>query len=110
LDIQNIVTTGPLTLVFQPTLMHSPVSFDLYIDRKPASSRTFIGSSAERPVTMPFLESVESPDAPALGRPVRGPDGPYFNVWVEPAPYREDATIDLDDETTQELKALGYIQ
>jgi hypothetical protein len=59
---------------------------------------------------MPFLESAESPEGQADGRPLREPDGPYFHVWVKPAPYREDAGIDLDEETTQELKSVGYLQ
>ena len=72
--------------------------------------RTFIGRSMERPVTMPFLESMENLEAPAIGRPLREPDGPYFHVWVKPTLYREDSEIDLDEETTRELKSVGYLQ
>jgi hypothetical protein len=90
--------------------MKSPVQFDLYIDGEPASSRTFIGKSMERPLTMPFLESMENLEAPAIGRPLREPDGPYFHVWVRPTPYSEDSGIDLDEETTRELKSVGYLQ
>jgi arylsulfatase A-like enzyme len=110
IDIQNIVTNKPLIIAFQPATMHAPVKFDFYIDGEPASSRTFIGRSMERPVTMPFLESAETPEAAAHGRPLREPDGPYFHVWVDPTPYREDAGIDLDDETTEQLKSVGYLQ
>jgi arylsulfatase A-like enzyme len=110
IDLQNIVTDKPLTIAFQPASGQSPVQFDLYIDGESASSRTFIGRSMERPVTMPFLESMENLEAPAIGRPRREPDGPYFHVWVSPTPYREDAAIDLDEETTRELKSVGYLQ
>ncbi|MFC1800376.1 hypothetical protein ACFL2Z_05690, partial [Candidatus Eisenbacteria bacterium] len=110
IELQNIVTNRPLTIAFQPASLKAPVEFDLYIDGEPASSRTFIGRSIERPVTMPFLESMENLEAPAIGRPLREPDGPYFHVWVKPTPYREDAGIDLDEETTRELKSVGYLQ
>ena len=110
IDIQNILTDKPLMIAFQPASLKSPVQFDLYIDGEPASSRTFIGRSMERPVTMPFLESMENLEAPAVGRPLREADGPYFHVWVKPTPYREDAAIDLDEETTRELKSVGYLQ
>jgi arylsulfatase A-like enzyme len=110
IDLRNILTDRPLTIAFQPASLKSPVQFDLYIDGEPASSRTFIGKSMERPLTMPFLESMENLEAPAIGRPLREPDGPYFHVWVRPTPYSEDSGIDLDEETTRELKSVGYLQ
>ncbi|MGD8628434.1 MAG: sulfatase [bacterium] len=110
IDLQNIVTNEPITVAFQPASLKAPVQFDLYIDGEAASSRTFIGRSMQRPVTMPFLESMENLEAPAIGRPLREPDGPYFHVWVKPTLYREDSGIELDEETTQELKAVGYLQ
>jgi hypothetical protein len=110
IDIQNLEVKDPLTLAFKPGKNRVPIVFDLWIDGKPAIRNTSIGRSLSQPVTMPFTEQIEQGLAAAEGEPDTRPRSPYCLVWLYRSGYREGSPVELDEETKQELRSLGYIQ
>jgi arylsulfatase A-like enzyme len=110
IEIQNLRIREPVTLAFKPPRERVPIRFDLHIDGKPAAERTFIGDLLTQPVMMPFVEPGSENDPSADARPGAPPDAPYFLVWLSETEYRGEINIRLDEETKQELRALGYIQ
>jgi len=59
---------------------------------------------------MPFIEPGSEVDPLSEARPGRIPDAPYFLVWLSAAEHRGEGTVELDEQTKTELRALGYIQ
>jgi hypothetical protein len=86
------------------------VVFDICIDGKPATSRTFIGGSLSRPASMPFVEGPAGETVTVEGRPEEKPVPPYCLIWLDRPSYGDQATVELDEATRRELRSLGYIQ
>jgi hypothetical protein len=90
--------------------MDAPMRFDFMIDGQPATPRTFIGESLVRPPGMPFTVQDSLSDLASAGRPGRMPAPPCLTVWRSKTQYGGETAIELDEQTKQELRSLGYIQ
>jgi arylsulfatase A-like enzyme len=101
---------GAVTLAFKVDLERIPVKFDFKIDGVRAGTRTYIGEAVTQPVEMPFTIKAGKGRAKAPGKPSGDLTPPYVLLWYEESPYRGDTAIKLDEETTKELRSLGYIQ
>jgi hypothetical protein len=110
LKVRNLHFAGELTLAFQTERKLTPAVFDLAIDGKPGTGRTYLGRSLARPEKMPFSMGSGRKAVDSDGVPSSGPDAPYFLVWHEKAKYAGDTTVRLKESTKKELRALGYIQ
>jgi arylsulfatase A-like enzyme len=110
ISIGGLETSEPVTLAFTLEMPGMPVEFDFSMDGEPATDRTFIGRSLARPAVMPFIEQADDETSGQLVRARTSPKPPYIVVWLAPAGYRGDTTVDLDPETREELRSLGYIQ
>jgi hypothetical protein len=111
----NIILKGfrserPVQLAIKLRRTDASILFDLNIDGQPAVDKTFIGASMLQPVTMPFMEADSPEEGIDKGPPGRRPEPPYFLVWLAKSGFESRKTIELDEETKQELRALGYIQ
>ena len=87
-----------------------PVQFDLKIDGVRVGTTTYIGESAVQPGDMPFTIGAAKGRAKSAGRPRGDLTPPYVLMWYEEGRYRGETAIKLDEETTKELRSLGYIQ
>jgi hypothetical protein len=101
----------PITLAFHldgpPRL---PVEFEVMIDGRDASGRTFIGDPLESPRTMPFALELRGTGARSKASPRPRPSKPYVLVWHNMPQFKGRTAIKLNESTRRELKALGYIQ
>jgi arylsulfatase A-like enzyme len=110
MTIKALSADEPIRLAFKLHRKEAPIRFDIRIDGEPAAECTYVGAQLLKPVTMPFIEQ-DSPEAETdKGEPVSRPDPPYCLVWLAKAGYGTGRTIELDEETEQELRSLGYIQ
>jgi arylsulfatase A-like enzyme len=110
LTVKDIRAQEQLTLAFRVPRMDAPIRFDFRIDGIPAAGRTFIGRSLTRPPEMPFAMRDSIAEQAVTGRPSTMPDPPYLTVWRTTSRYEGETTIELDEETKQNLRSLGYIQ
>jgi arylsulfatase A-like enzyme len=110
ITIKGLTAAQPTRLVFKLRRTDAHIRFDFRIDGKPATEQTFIGSSLLRPIIMPFVEQDPGDQGGGKGEPTTRPDPPYCLVWLAKARYGSRRTIELDEETKQELRSLGYIQ
>jgi arylsulfatase A-like enzyme len=110
IEIENLKVGEPITLALKLARKDAPMRFNFKIDGEPATERTFIGESLESPATMPFTERDSPEDHGETGEPASRPDPPYILVWLARSEYGGDTTIELDEETMNELRSLGYIQ
>jgi arylsulfatase A-like enzyme len=107
---QNLKIEDPLTLAFKFGGKKPSMRIDLQIGGRPATHETFIGKDLLNPVTMPFVEHDARDEQADKGRPHKRPEPPYFLIWRSGSKYEDDTSIELDEETKNELRALGYIQ
>lgn len=91
-------------------IREAPLRFNLAIDGRAATGRTYIGEPLLRPVSMPFTEQVSDRNEGLNTRPTRMPEPPYFLIWHARSPYEGDTSIEMDEGMRRELRALGYIQ
>jgi arylsulfatase A-like enzyme len=110
LRLKNLRMTGSLTLAFKVYPERVPIDFDFQINGRPALGNIFLGESLEAPATMPFTITPRRSKVKSAGRPIGEHERPYILVWYEESRYRGDTSIEIDDETKKELRALGYIQ
>ena len=110
LKFKDLEFRGELTLAFRAEPERIPVRFNLAIDGRPATERSYIGPSLEGPGEMPFTVRGHRKRVISPGRPSGHPDPPYALIWHDQSRYRGDTAIKLDEETKKELRALGYIQ
>jgi hypothetical protein len=87
-----------------------PVEFEVMIDGKDGSARTFIGDPMENPGEMPFHLELRGTDARSKSSPRPRPSAPYVLVWHTSPQFKGRTAIRLNETTRKELKALGYIQ
>jgi arylsulfatase A-like enzyme len=110
IEIEGLRVREPITLALKLRRKDAPMGFYFRIDGEPAIERTYIGESLQRPAAMPFSER-DAPMSPSdKGEPTTRPDPPYILVWLSKNEYGGDTTIELDEETRNELRSLGYIQ
>jgi hypothetical protein len=110
IGIKGLRVKEPVTLAFKLGGDQTSMRLDLEIGGRAATKQTFIGKTMTNPVTMPFIEKDSREDQSDKGQPVSKPKPPYFLIWRSGAQYGEDTSIELDEETKQELRSLGYIQ
>jgi arylsulfatase A-like enzyme len=108
--IDGLTIEDTITIAVKLRRTDAVIAFDFRMDGGPATANTFIGQDLLRPVTMPFTEQDEKVPDQDKGEPRTRPDPPYFLVWLAEAQYGADITIELDEETEQELRSLGYVQ
>jgi arylsulfatase A-like enzyme len=96
-------------LAFTKNPMKTVVSFDFFIDGRPADDITYVGEGMSHPAGMPFEAGGAGRGLSARGKPDSHPDPPYILVWQSPLEYRVARPAALSDETLQELRSLGYI-
>jgi hypothetical protein len=108
--IHDLSVKEPVTLAFKLNRPDVPVQFDFSIDGLPATGQTYIGESLLQPVTMPFTEQKPDKERRHTGTLGRRPNPPYLLVWHYDPGYQEDLEVDLDEETREELRSLGYVQ
>ena len=108
--IPELEVRDPLTLAVKLRRKDAQIRFDFKIDGEAATERTFIGRELSRPVTMPFTEQDSPDDGGAKAEPDGRPEPPYFLVWLSKAGFGGETTVELDEETEEELRSLGYIQ
>jgi arylsulfatase A-like enzyme len=110
IKIDSLRLAGSLTLAFKVGPGIVPVKFDLEIDGKDATDRTFIGQNRVVPTKMPFTEKGDRAGPRSLGEPMETPAGPCFLVWHSGSSFEDTARIAFDEETKRALKAVGYFQ
>jgi hypothetical protein len=110
LTVRSVRTRRPLTLAFKVPRMDAPIRFDLRIDGEPATRQTFIGESLTGPADTPFTMRDSLSALASAGKPARSPAPPCFVVWRSTSRYGGETVVDLDEQTRQELRSLGYIQ
>jgi arylsulfatase A-like enzyme len=110
LSVDALEVTGRMTVAFKLDMAGAPIRLDLSIDGREASKHTFIGRNLIRPVTMPFTEEASENNREPKGEPDRRPEPPYFVIWHQRSLYQGDTSMELDPETTKQLRALGYVQ
>jgi hypothetical protein len=110
LTVRDIKTSGPLTLALVVEPDDAPLEFDLHIDGEAATGRTYLGTSLTEPPEIPFVAGPETASRGRMLRLAAGIEGPRLVIWHGQRHYRGKSYVDLDEEATRELKALGYIQ
>lgn len=110
LKFKPIKTSDTLLLAFKTKPSNIPITFNLSIDDKKASGRTYIGSSHLPANEIPLTLKPAKPRVISEGRPEGDIEAPYFLIWYDPSPYSEQTHFILDEETKRELRSLGYIQ
>jgi arylsulfatase A-like enzyme len=110
LCMRDLSFGGVLLLAFKTYPERFPVEFDFTIGGRSAAASTFLGEALENPDTMPFTVGARRGRVRSAGRPQGHHEPPYVLVWYEESSYRGDTSIQLDEETKKELRALGYIQ
>jgi hypothetical protein len=110
LRISGYKGQGKTRLAFTAEPGRAQIKFDLAIDGKPATSRTFLGRSMARPEMMPFLSDSGDKLTRSRGAPAGEIDAPYFLIWHSRSRFTGANRISLNDGTAKALKALGYIQ
>jgi arylsulfatase A-like enzyme len=110
LRLKDLSFGGSLTLAFKIYPERFPVEFDFKIDGRSAIERTYLGETLESPDAMPFTIKGRRGKVGSVTRPEARPEPPYVLLWYEESRYKGDTSIELDDETKKELRALGYIQ
>jgi arylsulfatase A-like enzyme len=111
LNLDGLDLKGAVTLAFKVNLDRIPVTFYFKIDGMPAASGTFLGESLSTPVETPFTIGSSRGRVNSRGRPSSGDlTPPYVLLWYSESRYRGETAIKLDEETTKELRSLGYIQ
>ena len=111
LRIENLNVSDPVMLTFTATAPPGlAVSFDFRIDGRSEPERIFFGESLspadETPLALRRRSCLVRQPAGPAGRP----SPPYGLIWHTPPSHRGDTTIELNEQTKRELKALGYIQ
>lgn len=110
LEIDSLVVNGSLTLAFKIDPVRIPLEFHVEIDGRPAPEGTRLGDSLACPEEMPFKVTPRRGRVKCQGRPPGTPESPYALVWLAERSYKGDTTVELDEQTKKELRALGYIQ
>jgi arylsulfatase A-like enzyme len=108
--IRDLKVKDPVTLAFKLRRKDAPIEFEFQIDGEAATQHTFIGKTLSMPVTMPFTDWDSVDDGDSKAEPDQRPKPPYFLVWLSKGGFGSETAMELDDETEQELRSLGYIQ
>jgi arylsulfatase A-like enzyme len=108
--IRGLEVTEPLTLALKLDRRDAQVTFDFAMDGRPATTHTYIGEALLQPVTMPFTEQRPNQEQRRTSTLGRRPDPPYLMVWCYDPGYGGGVEMELDEETREKLRALGYIQ
>ena len=108
--IEELRIEETITVAFKLNHTDAAIDFDFRMDGIPATANTFVGHDLLKPVTMPFTEQDETTHDMDRAQPGTRPDPPYFLVWLAKTRYGADIAIDLDEQTKQELRSLGYVQ
>jgi hypothetical protein len=109
LRIEGLELEGTVRLVFKASPKRAGLTFDLRIDGKPATGRTFLGAGLSSPSRMPFTEK-STRQALSRGIPESKPQTPYILIWHSGNELEPDTPVKLSDDTKERLRALGYIQ
>jgi arylsulfatase A-like enzyme len=110
LNLDSLELKGSARLAFKVDLERIPIKFYFKIDGTPATSSTFLGESISPPVEMPFTIKGSRSRVKSPGKPSGDLTPPYILLWYDESRYRGETAIKLDEETTKELRSLGYIQ
>lgn len=111
LKVENLTVSDPVMLTF--TAAAPPglaVSFDFRINGEAVPERIFFGESLSTADKTPLALRRRSCLVRRPGGPAGRPSPPYVLIWHSPPSHRGDTTIELNERTKRELKALGYIQ
>ncbi|MFH1312447.1 MAG: sulfatase [Candidatus Eisenbacteria bacterium] len=110
LSLDRLDLKGAVMLAFKVDLERIPVTFYFEIDGTPAATSTFLGESLSPPMEMPFTIKGGKSRTRSPGRPPGDLTPPYIRLWYRESGYSGETAIKLDEETTKELRSLGYIQ
>jgi hypothetical protein len=109
-EIRDLNVDRDITLAFQVEPPRIPVEFDLKIDARRAPGETYLGGSLANPDKMPFSRKGGRKVLASRGAPAQKPEPPYYLIWRVQQQFEGDTSVDLDETTRRELRALGYIQ
>jgi arylsulfatase A-like enzyme len=111
LTIEGLGLSEPLTLAFQvdspPGL---PVTFELSVDGRLATDRTYLGKRLLQAKKMPLSLSPRYRGLKVEGPPSDDRPPPYLAIRHSEAEHPSRKAASLGPGTTGELRALGYIQ
>ena len=110
LALTGLTVSGTCKLAFKSEPPRFPLTFNIRMDGAAATAITYLGSALTRPEGMPFAQNPGKETCRSRGLPGSRPVPPYVLVYFSETPYDYDSATTLRDETTKQLRSLGYVQ